>query len=63
VRAFEDVTFPAIKLVGVVCALLLGAPVPLEAQQAKHVQRIGFLASSSAERDQSRLAAFKQGTA
>jgi putative ABC transport system substrate-binding protein len=32
-----------------------------QAQQAKKVSRIGFLASASAERDKSRLAAFQQG--
>jgi len=41
--------------------MLLAAPVAVEAQQAKQVPRIGFLASSSTERDASRLAAFRQG--
>jgi putative ABC transport system substrate-binding protein len=41
--------------------LLLAAPLAIEAQQAKHIPRIGFLASSSTERDKSRLAAFRQG--
>jgi putative ABC transport system substrate-binding protein len=41
--------------------MLLVAPLAAEAQQTRQVPRIGFLASSSAERDTSRLAAFRQG--
>ena len=41
--------------------LLLAAPLAAEAQPAKQVPRIGFLGPSSADRDASRLAAFRQG--
>ena len=33
---------------------LLAAPLAAEAQQPKHVPRLGFLSTGSAERDQSR---------
>jgi len=50
------------NILGVILAVtLLAASFGAEAQQAKQVPRIGFLASSSAERDASRLAAFRQG--
>ena len=49
------------KLASAVALFLLTAPLVVQAQQAKQVPRIGFLASSSAERDQSRLAAFRRG--
>ena len=39
---------------------LLAAPLAAAAQEAKTMVRIGFLASSSADREQPRLAAFKQ---
>jgi len=58
----EGIVTPSIiKLACAVAVLLLAAPLAVEAQQAKQVPRIGFLASSSAERDESRLAAFRQG--
>ena len=40
---------------------VLAAPLAAEAQQAEKVARIGFLASSSAERERNFLAAFEQG--
>ena len=40
--------------------VLLAAPLTAAAQEAKTMVRIGFLASSSADREQPRLAAFKQ---
>ncbi len=40
---------------------ILVAPLAADAQQAKPIPRIGFLASSSGEREKSRLAAFQQG--
>jgi putative ABC transport system substrate-binding protein len=51
------------KTVGLISTFALGillAPLSAEAQQAKKVTRIGFLASSSAERLKSRLPAFQQ---
>ena len=48
-------------LASVVAVLLLAAPPTAESQQVTRIARIGFLASSSAEGDQSRLAAFRQG--
>ena len=40
---------------------LLAAPLATEAQQPKHVPRLGFLSAGSAERDQSRLVGSQQG--
>jgi len=40
---------------------LLATPLAVEAQQTKSIPRLGFLGSSSAERDESRLTAFRQG--
>jgi putative ABC transport system substrate-binding protein len=40
---------------------LLAEPLAAEAPQAAKVWRIGYLSSSSAERDRARLAAFQQG--
>ena len=45
----------------VLSAMLLMFGFQAEAQQTKNVPRLGFLASSSAERAKSRLAAFQQG--
>ena len=53
-----------LRTVEVIVTLALGillVPLLADAQQSKKVPRIGFLASSSAERDQSRLDAFQQG--
>jgi len=55
------VTPSSIKLASVLAVLLLAAPLAIEAQPAKQIPRIGLLASSSTERDKSRLAAFRQG--
>lgn len=52
-----------VKGVGLIIAFALGlllAPLAADAQQAKKVTLIGFLASSSAERLKTRLPAFKQ---
>ena len=48
---------------GIVTLLLslLAAPLAAEAQQPKHVPRLGFLSAGSAERDQSRLVGLQQG--
>jgi putative ABC transport system substrate-binding protein len=54
-------TPPIISAVCAVAAFFLALGFAAEAQQAKQIPRIGFLGSSSAERDQSRLAAFQQG--
>lgn len=52
----------AIRTLARVCMLvLLALPFAIEAQPAKQLWRIGFLGSSSAERDKTRLAAFRQG--
>jgi len=40
---------------------LLAAPLAAEAQQAGKVWRVGYLSSSSAERERARVAAFQQG--
>src|SRR5712692_3819657 len=48
-------------IVSLLVTLILYSVHLAEAQQTKKVPRIGFLASSSAERDKSRLAAFQQG--
>ena len=50
-----------IGLVLILALALLAAPLDGEAQQAKRIPRIGYLASSSAERERPRLAAFQQG--
>ena len=42
-------------------AFLLAAPLAAQAQPAKGIPRIGFLSSSSVERERTRLAAFQQG--
>ncbi len=47
--------------IGTLAGGLLPAPLAAEAQQAKTIPRIGFLASSSVERERPRLAAFQQG--
>ncbi len=49
------------RLARAIAALLLVAPLAVDAQKEKQVSRVGFLASSSAERVGSRLAAFRQG--
>ncbi len=49
---------------GIIVILVLGilaAPLPAGAQQAKKIPLIGYLSTSSAERDPSWLAAFQQG--
>src|SRR5216683_5842602 len=46
---------------GTLAGSLLGAPLVAEAEQAKTIPRIGFLSSSSVERERTRLAAFQQG--
>ena len=46
---------------GVLTGNLLAAPLAAEAQPAKSIARLGFLGSSSAERDKTRVAAFRQG--
>ena len=51
-----------LKLVAVILALVVVAvPLAIEAQQAGKLWRVGYLSSSSAERERSRLAAFQQG--
>ena len=49
------------KVASAVAVLLLAAPFSVEAQQAKQIPRIGFLASSSEEQYKSRLSALEQG--
>jgi putative tryptophan/tyrosine transport system substrate-binding protein len=44
----------------IIAGVLLAAPLATLAQQARPIRRIGFLASSSAERAKSRLASFRQ---
>ncbi len=46
---------------GTLAGSLLDAPLVAEAEQAKTIPRIGFLSSSSVERERTRLAAFQQG--
>src|SRR5688572_12070576 len=41
--------------------VLLGVPLAIEAEQAANLSRVGYLSSSSAERERARLAAFQQG--
>jgi putative ABC transport system substrate-binding protein len=43
------------------CALLLTAGVPVQAQQAKRIPRVGYLAAVSAAADAPRLEAFRHG--
>jgi putative tryptophan/tyrosine transport system substrate-binding protein len=47
--------------VSTVALALLAAPLAAEAQQSKSTARLGFLGSSSAERDKGRVEAFHQG--
>jgi ABC-type uncharacterized transport system substrate-binding protein len=50
------------QLIGLVLALgLVLAPLAAETQQAEKVWRVGYLSSSSAERERTRVAAFQQG--
>ena len=48
-------------LAACLCALLLAASVPLQAQQPKSLPRVGYLAAVSASADAPRLEAFRQG--
>jgi len=52
------------RLIGLAVILTVGltlAPLAAEAQQAEKVWRVGYLSSSSAERERTRFAAFQQG--
>jgi ABC-type uncharacterized transport system substrate-binding protein len=52
------------RLIGLAVVLALSlalAPLAAEAQQAEKVWRVGYLSSSSAERERTRVAAFQQG--
>src|SRR5688572_8769620 len=48
-------------LAGCLCALLVAASVPVQAQQPKKISRVGYLAAVSASADAPRLEAFRQG--
>ena len=53
-----------LRTIGLISTLVLGMlaePLPIEAQQAGKVYRIGYLSQDSAKRDKRLLAAFKQG--
>jgi ABC-type uncharacterized transport system substrate-binding protein len=49
-----------IGLAVVLALSLMLAPLAAEAQQAEKVWRVGYLSSSSAERERTRVAAFQQ---
>jgi putative ABC transport system substrate-binding protein len=55
------VKFTVIKLSIALVLCLLNLPLTAKAQQSKSTARLGFLASSSAERDKERIEAFRQG--
>jgi ABC-type uncharacterized transport system substrate-binding protein len=55
------VTVTTVKLVATLILGVLGAPLAVEAQPAKSTARLGFLGSSTVERDKRRVEAFRVG--